>query len=73
VSRGTSWAGSGEMQRCPEILLLRSGRSKPPRVYRGPCPPTVIPSEAGRLFPAHSLLRMRRPAQRGISLLFFTF
>ncbi len=34
------------------------------------CPRTVISNEAGRLFLPHSLLRMRRPAQREISLLF---
>src|SRR5260370_12124230 len=32
--------------------------------------PPVISNGAGRLFPSHSLLRMRRPAQRVISLLF---
>src|SRR6266478_5000957 len=31
-------------------------------------PHTVISNGVGRLFPPHSLLRMRRPAQREISL-----
>src|SRR5258707_1137454 len=37
---------------------------------RCPRPPPVISNGAGRLFLPHSLLRMRRPAQREISLLF---
>src|SRR5260370_19738441 len=35
---------------------------------RAPLPHTVISNGAGRLFLPHSLLRMRRPAQREISL-----
>jgi hypothetical protein len=54
---------------CASRMLLRD-RTERADFFWGPHHPPVISNGAGRLFPSHSLLRMRRAAQREISLLF---